>query len=212
MRLRRKPGTKEVLLALVPPLVIEPQANSGKWQQYFGNTNPIHLELGTGKGRFITALAQNNSQINYIGLELKEEVLLMGVKKAVEQNLENIAFIWGNVQELEKYFAPGELARIYINFCDPWPKKRWAKRRLTHRRFLASYKNLLNDQGQIHFKTDNKELFEFSLNEFVDEKWQLQNITLDLYKNPPEDNIATEYELKFKEKGMPIYRLEALKG
>ncbi|NMA02884.1 MAG: tRNA (guanosine(46)-N7)-methyltransferase TrmB [Clostridia bacterium] len=211
MRLRRKPGTKEALLALVPPLVLEPQDNLGKWQRYFGNTNPIYIELGTGKGRFITTLAQNNPHINYIGLELKEEVLLMGVKKAVEQNLNNIAFIWGNVQELDNYFAPEELARIYINFCDPWPKKRWAKRRLTHRTFLANYRKLLNDQGQIHFKTDNKDLFEFSLNEFVDDKWQLQNITLDLYKNPPEDNIATEYELKFKEKGMPIYRLEALK-
>lgn len=211
MRIRKKPGTKEALLALVPPLVLEPQTNMEKWQQYFGNDNPIHIELGMGRGRFITTQAQNNPHINYIGIELIEEVLLVGVKRAVEQSLENIAFIWGNVQELANYFGPEELARIYINFCDPWPKNRWAKRRLTHRGFLASYRKLLNEEGEIHFKTDNQELFEFSLNELVDDKWQLQNITLDLYRNPPADNVATEYEQKFQEQGMKIYRLEGKK-
>lgn len=211
MRIRKKPGTKEALLALVPPLVLTPEEHQGKWQQYFGNNNPIYIELGIGRGRFITTLAQNNPQINYIGLELKEEVLLVAVKKAVEEGLNNIAFIWGDVKELANYFSPEELERIYINFCDPWPKNRWAKRRLTHRGFLAIYQRLLNSQGQIHFKTDNKELFEFSLNELAGDKWQLQNITLDLYRNPLEDNVATEYELKFKEQGMEIYRLEGKK-
>src|SRR5690554_4293203 len=142
MRLRRKPGTKEILLALVPPLVVKPEEHQGKWQQNFGNNNPIYIELGIGRGRFITTLAKNNPQINYIGLELKEEVLLVAVKKAVEEGINNIAFLWGDVQQLANYFGHEELARIYINFCDPWPKKRWAKRRLTHRGLLAIYQRL----------------------------------------------------------------------
>ena len=163
-----------------------------------------------GRGRFLTTLAKENPGINYIGLEIKEEVLLVAARKAVEEEINNMAFIWGDVEELLNYFSSQEIERVYINFCDPWPKNRWYKRRLTYRGFLAKYKEILAKEGQVHFKTDNKGLFEFSLNQFCADKWQLQNISLDLYKNPPVDNVATEYELKFKEQGLDIYRLEAV--
>lgn len=182
----------------------------GKWNQFFGNNNPIHIEVGTGRGKFITTLAAENPNINYIALEIKEEVLIRAVEKADEKSLENIAFIWGNVEFFEMYFSDNELSRIYINFCDPWPKKRCAKRRLTHRNFLELYRKKLNKEGEINFKTDNKGLFEFSLNEFPDNDWKMKNISLDLANSDYSDNVTTEYEEKFMELEMPIYRLEAV--
>lgn len=182
----------------------------GKWSQFFENDNPIHIELGTGRGKFITTLAAENPNINYIALEVKEEVLVRAVEKADKQKLDNIAFIWGNVEFLEIYFNDSELSRIYINFCDPWPKKRCAKRRLTHRNFLELYRKKLKDEGDINFKTDNKGLFEFSLNEFPENDWALKNVTLDLVESDFKGNVTTEYEEKFMNLGMPIYRLEAV--
>lgn len=146
----------------------------------FKNNNPIHVEFGTGRGKFITTLAKQNPHINYIAMEIKEEVLLKAVEKAVENELNNILFVWGDVNNILDYFGKGELSRVYVNFCDPWPKKRWYKRRLTYRGFLENYKKLLNDSGEIHFKTDNEKLFEFSLNEFSEADLKLKNITLDL--------------------------------
>ena len=209
MRRRKKPGAKEELLRLSPPLVLEPKLQREKWQEYFGNPNPIHIELGMGKGRFITTLAKNNPQLNYLGLEIKEEVILAGVKKAVDEKLENLAFIWGDVKELLEYFSLGAIQRIYINFCDPWPKARWINRRLTYRGFLKLYGQLLAPAGQLFFKTDNPQLFEFTLKELSQEGWLLEQVYLDLYANPPDDNVATEYELKFVEQGLRIYHLVA---
>ena len=153
-------------------------------------------------------MAQKYPQYNFIGLELREEILLTGIRKAKGLNLPYLAFIWSNVMELADYFMTGELARIYINFCDPWPKARHAKRRLTHANFLKIYSEILMSGGEVHFKTDNEELFQFSLNEFCSQGWRLKNISLDLYRNLPENNVATEYERKFVEQGLKIYRLE----
>lgn len=208
-RVRRKPGAREALLAMGHPLVLEPAKTQGKWGDYFQNNNPIHIELGMGRGTFITTMAQKYPHNNYIGLELREEILLSGLGKAQGLDLTNMAFIWSDVKELPNYFLPGELSRIYINFCDPWPKARHAKRRLTHANFLGIYDKLLYGGGEVHFKTDNEELFEFSLNEFCSQGWRLKNISLDLYRNLPEHNVATEYEKKYVEKGLRIYRLEA---
>ena len=155
----------------------------GKWHERFSNNNPIHAEFGTGRGKFITTLAKENPDINYIAMEIKEEVLLKAVEKAAEQNLTNIYFIWGDVNQIEEYFDKGELERVYINFCDPWPKKRWAKRRLTHTSFLNKYYNILNEKGEVHFKSDNEGLFEFTLNEICNNPWKLKNICLDLGNN-----------------------------
>lgn len=184
----------------------------GKWSQVFGNDNPIYIEVGSGRGQFITTLAKNNPNINYIALEIKEEVLIRGVEKAIKYDLDNIKFIWGEVEFLENYFADGELNRIYINFCDPWPKKKNAKRRLTSSKFLDLYLKKLKNHNlsEIHFKTDNRQLFEFTLNEFLSKNWNLKNISLDLANSDLSiNNVTTEYEDKFMELKMPIYRLEA---
>ena len=180
----------------------------GKWSSIFGNDNPIYVEVGTGRGQFITGLAKKNPNINYIALEIKEEVLIRAVEKADRLDLDNVLFLWGSVELLDLYFEDKELDRIYINFCDPWPKKRNSKRRLTSSLFIDLYEKKLNC-GQIHFKTDNKDLFEFSLNEFSDKDLKLSNISLDLVKSDFKDNVTTEYEDKFMRLGMPIYRLEA---
>lgn len=180
----------------------------GKWSQVFENDNPIHIEVGTGRGQFITSLAKLNPDINYIALEIKEEVLLRAVEKADKLKLDNILFLWGGVELFDLYFEDKELDRVYINFCDPWPKKRNAKRRLTSSLFIDLYDKKLNN-GQIHFKTDNRDLFEFSLNEFSSKDLRLSNISLDLAKSDFKGNVTTEYEDKFMGLGMPIYRLEA---
>lgn len=182
----------------------------GKWSEYFGNDNPIHIEVGTGKGQFITTLAKRNPNINYIGLEIKEEVLLRAVEKASNNKSTNIGFIWGNVEFLDSYFSDGELNRVYINFCDPWPKNKHERRRLTYKSFLELYRRKLDISGDIYFKTDNRGLFEFSLNEFSQNDWMLKNISLDLKNSGFEENVTTEYEDKFMAMNLPIYRLEAI--
>ncbi len=166
-----------------------------------------------GKGRFLSTMARQNPDISFIGVEVVEEVLLDAVRRMNRSGgiPDNLRLVWMNASLLEELFAPGEIDRIYLNFSDPWPKTRHAKRRLTHASFLKQYADLLKPEGQIHFKTDNQGLFEFSLNEFSACGWKLQNIQLDMYKKLPEGNVATEYELKFHEAGMPIYRLEAVK-
>jgi len=209
-RVRRKPGTKEALLSMVPPLILEPAQNQGNWCSYFKNNNPIHIELGMGRGTFITTMAQKYPNINFIGVELKEEVLLTAIKKTQHLSLRNLGYIWGDGKDLPEFFAPKELARIYLNFSDPWPKARHAKRRLTHVNFLTMYRQILESQGEVHFKTDNEELFEYSLNQFCFQNWKLKNISLDLYRNKPEDNVPTEYESKFVSQGKKIYRLEGV--
>ncbi len=181
----------------------------GQWKNIFNNNNPIYVELGSGKGKFITEMAKNNRDINFISIERKEEVILKGVEKADDMGLKNIKFLWTDVDRLPDIFEEGEISRIFINFCDPWPKNRWIKRRLTYRGYLNIYHNLLKSDGEVHFKTDNNKLFEFSLNEFSDMNWKLKNISLDLVRSDYKDNITTEYEEKYMELGLPIYRLEA---
>ncbi|MBB6218925.1 tRNA (guanine-N7-)-methyltransferase [Anaerosolibacter carboniphilus] len=211
MRRRKKPGAKEKLLNHELHLCKEPEKYKGNWKEYFLEKRPIHVELGTGRGQFITTLAAQNPEINFIGIEIKEEILLKAVEKAVTQGLRNVTFLWYDVNKLNEVFADGELSRIYINFCDPWPKTRMAKRRLTHRNFIERYKKFLREQGEIHFKTDNEKLFEFSLNEFAACDLQLKHITFDLHHSDMKDNVTTEYEDKFSSMGMKIYRCEAAK-
>lgn len=211
MRRRKVKGSDEKLLRYKDYVLRDNIEDlKGQWRQKFKNDNPIHVEFGTGRGKFITTLAKQNPNINYIAFEIKEEVLVKGVEKADEDNLNNILFAWANVSNILDYFEVGELSRIYVNFCDPWPKKRWAKRRLTHTNFLEKYKIVLNKEGEIHFKTDNDKLFEFSLNEISSNNWLLKNISLNLASSDFE-NITTEYEDKFMSYGMKIYRCEAKK-
>lgn len=207
MRVRNKPWAGEELRSN-PHVVQKPEENKGKWAAYFSNDNPIYVEIGCGKGRFISQSAQQNPNINFIGLERQSTVVAIAARHVLEKQ-PNLAFIRGEVERLHEYFAPGEMKRLYINFCDPWPKKRNYKRRLTYRGFLQKYKELFDNEGELFFKTDNRGLFEFSLNEFCAEQWNLSQISLDLHHSDFEGNIMTEYEEKFSSQGMPIYRLEA---
>lgn len=209
MRRRKVKGADIKLLSYKDYVVRDNiEALKGKWSELFENNNPIYAEFGTGRGKFLTTLAKQNPDINYIAFEIKEEVLIKGVEKANQENLKNIKFAWADVSKALEYFDTDELSRIYINFCDPWPKKRWAKRRLTHTNFLNMYKQILNENGEIHFKTDNEGLFEFSLNEIASNDWMLKNISLDLAKSEFE-NVTTEYEDKFMSQGLKIFRCEA---
>ncbi len=211
MRRRKVKGADEKLLSYDKQVIKNPDNFKGEWSQKFNNDNPIYIEVGTGRGKFLTTLAKQNPNINFIAMEIKEEVLIKAVQKADEGELENILFIWGNVQNILEYFEEKEISRLFINFCDPWPKKRWAKRRLTHSGFLDMYNKVLSDDGEIHFKTDNEKLFEFSLNEISQYGLKLQNVSLDLANSEFEGNVTTEYEDKFMNQGMKIYRCEGKK-
>lgn len=212
MRRRKVKGADEKLLSYKDYVIKENiEEMKGKWSVHFENNNPIHVEFGTGRGKFITTLAKQNPNINYIAMEIKEEVLVKAVEKADENNLDNILFVWGNVNNILDYFDEKEIDRVYVNFCDPWPKTRWAKRRLTHTNFLSKYNKILNPGGEIHFKTDNEKLFEFTLNEIASDGWALKNISLNLAESDYNENVTTEYEDKFMSQGMKIYRCEAKK-
>ena len=211
MRRRKVKGADEKLLSYKDYVVRDNiESLKGNWNQLFKNDNPIHAEFGTGRGKFLTTLAKQNPDINYIAFEIKEEVLLKAVEKADRDNLKNIVFAWADVSKALDYFDSNELSRVYINFCDPWPKAKHAKRRLTYHTFLDRYARLLKDGGEVHFKTDNEGLFMFSLEEFKECGWELKNVTYDLHSTDL-PNVKTEYEEKFSAKGQPIFRLEAIK-
>lgn len=190
-------------------LVDAPDDMKGKWSERFGNDRPIHLEIGCGKGGFVTGMAKMYPDVNFIAVEKVQDVMVMAMEKAAAAGLTNVLFMDMDAERIEDVFEKGEISRIYLNFSDPWKKNKQAKRRLTHKRFLDRYKNVLNNGDYIWFKTDNKALFEFSLNSFAEENFKMQNITLDLHNSKFEGNIMTEYETRFSEMGMPIYRVEA---
>ncbi|MCL2592611.1 MAG: tRNA (guanosine(46)-N7)-methyltransferase TrmB [Defluviitaleaceae bacterium] len=215
MRIRKHKWTQKEL-QINKAIVQDGTVHKGKWNEFFGNDNPIHIELGSGKGGFFAEMSLQHQDINYIAIERQTEIIVSGARKIRElkergSEVDNLAFLRGDARDLLDYFEEGEICQVFINFCDPWPnRKKWHKRRLTHHSFLEIYRKLLSANGEIHFKTDHTELFEFSLNEFSDNNWKLKNISLDLHNSNFEDNIMTEYEQKFFEKGMVIYRLEAI--
>ncbi|GAE32377.1 tRNA (guanosine(46)-N7)-methyltransferase TrmB [Alkalihalobacillus hemicellulosilyticus] len=209
MRLRNKPWAKEEL-AKYPEIVVQrPDLHKGKWQELFGNCHPIHIEVGTGKGQFLTGMAQQYPNVNFIGIEKYETVLLTALERAKSLKLPNLRFLNEDVIDLLQFFETDDLSRVYINFTDPWPKNRHEKRRLTYKDFLALYEQLLKSDGEIHFKTDNQGLFEYSLESFSRFGLIIKNVSLNLHKSQFEGNIMTEYEEKFSKKGMRIYRCEA---
>ena len=208
MRLRHVKNANERLAQNERDFVANPALYKGKWNTVFGNDNPIHIEIGMGKGQFLTKLAELNPNINYIGIEKFTSVLLRASEKLETLDLTNVRIINVDALMLNEYFAEGEIAQIYLNFSDPWPKNAHAKRRLTSNRFLPVYQNILKKDGEIHFKTDNRLLFEFSLESLNNYGLILSNISLDLHNSDYPDNIMTEYEERFSQFG-PIYRLEA---
>lgn len=209
MRLRNVPGAKETIIQS-DFSIQEPKTYRGKWKEEFKNENPIHIEIGMGKGKFILEMAERNPEINYIGIEKYSSVLVRAVEKTENFEGENLRLIRMDAEEIEEVFAPEEVDRIYLNFSDPWPKDRHAKRRLTSARFLERYDHILAPDGRIMFKTDNRNLFDFSLEQIEKAGWILENYTYDLHNSKfNEGNVMTEYEEKFSAKGNPICRLTA---
>lgn len=209
MRLRNVKGSRE-RIAASEVVIQNPEQQKGRWNEVFKNDRPIHIEIGMGKGQFIIELAKQNPHINYIGIEKFSSVLIRAIEKREEVELDNLFLIRMDAENLEDVFAPGEVAQIYLNFSDPWPKDRHAKRRLTSRQFFARYQVILAAEGKVIFKTDNRQLFDFSLEEVVEAGWKLENHTFDLHNSEyVHGNIMTEYEQKFVSEGKPIHRLVA---
>ena len=210
MRLRNIPGSKEII-GSSRYVVQEPQNQKGRWAERFSRTAPLHIEVGMGKGRFIMDMARLHPEINYVGIEMYDSVLLRAVQKMdqMEEALPNLCFLRVDARELPEIFAPGEVDQIYLNFSDPWPKDRHAKRRLTSRQFLERYDRILKPEGRLEFKTDNRDLFEFSLEEAAAFGWKILASTFDLHKDEAlcRGNVMTEYEEKFSSQGNPICKM-----
>ena len=209
MRLRNVPGYRDTIAERQFTIKDEIE-KKGKWNEVFGNDNPIHIEIGMGKGQFIITLAEQNPNINYVGIEKYSSVLVRAIEKQEEKNLPNLFFIRMEAENIADVFAPDEVDRIYLNFSDPWPKDRHAKRRLTSVQFLERYEHILKKEGHVIFKTDNKDLFDFSLEQAeLAKNWELLIHTFDLHNSEDvEGNIMTEYETRFVEKGNAICRME----
>ncbi len=213
-RLRKKKNISARMRACSAYWFEVPVANRGSWRQACGVTDdcPLYLELGCGKGRFAIETARRNPDVCFVALEKEESVILAAIETACDEGLTNLFFLPADVLLLKNYFAPGEVDRIYVNFCDPWSRKNKPKRRLTYREYLETYKLLLTPGGDIHFKTDDERLFEFSLDEFKAVGLDVRNATRDLHRSPwNEENIRTEFEEKFAEQGISIKRAEAHK-
>ncbi|EET59700.1 tRNA (guanine-N(7)-)-methyltransferase [Marvinbryantia formatexigens DSM 14469] len=210
MRLRNIPRA-EAVIADSALVVHNPKEQRGSWQKLFGNTNPVHIEVGMGKGQFLTQLAAMHPEINYVGIERYTSVLLRAVEKLEkqEEKPENLLFICMDARELQEVFGEGEVEKIYLNFSDPWPKERHADRRLTSGKFLKRYEQILAPDGMVEFKTDNRGLFDFSMKETGPAGWMLKQFTYDLHGDEQlsQGNVMTEYEEKFSAKGNPICKM-----
>ncbi|MRN07546.1 tRNA (guanosine(46)-N7)-methyltransferase TrmB [Lactobacillus sp. 0.1XD8-4] len=210
MRVKHKKWADPLIAAHPEMMVDDAPALKGKWQSRFKKEQPLHLEVGMGKGQFIIGMAKAHPDINFIGLEIQRTVAAIALKKALEADLPNLQLICGDGEDLQEYFEPGEVAKMYLNFSDPWPKKRHAKRRLTYKTFLATYEKILQDHGVVELKTDNMGLFEFSLESMNNYGMHFNGVWLDLHQSAEnEHNVETEYEQKFAAKGQPIYKLTA---
>lgn len=207
MRLRNITGSREVIAD--SPYVVQEEIQCecpGRWKEIFGNDSPIHIEIGMGKGKFIHTMAKEHPFINYVGIEKYSSVLLRAVRKMEREELGNLKFLRMDAEDIGKVFGAGEVGKIYLNFSDPWPKDRHAKRRLPSRQFLARYAVILEPGGRLEFKTDNRELFDFALGELEPAGWQADAVTYDLHGDEKmmEGNVMTEYEEKFSSLGNPI--------
>lgn len=210
MRLRNIPGSKEVITQS-DYVIQDPESYKGKWKEVFGNDHPVQIEVGMGKGRFVMDMALQYPERNFVGIEMYDSVLLRAVQKReqLEEQIPNLYFIRMDARNLPDVFEQGEVDKVYLNFSDPWPKDRHAKRRLTSRQFLARYDQILTPNGVVEFKTDNRPLFEFSLEEVKEAGWTLLASTFDLHHEETmmEGNVMTEYEEKFSSMGNPIHKM-----
>lgn len=208
MRMRNKPWAIDYLES--NDQFVDVNNNySKKIKEFFSKDQPLHIEVGTGMGTFITTLAENNPDINYVGIEIDKNVMIRVTEKVVDLGLENVRLVLLDANKLMDYFNENEVDKVYLNFSDPWPKNRHAKRRLTHSNFLSSYKQLLKENSIVEFKTDNRGLFEFSLISMNTYGMKFENLNLDVHDDEPETNIRTEYEEKFSQRGHKIYWIQA---
>lgn len=207
MRLRNISGARDAI-AESPLVIHEPEKLKGKWRERFGNNRPIRIEIGMGKGKFIHELAEKNPKVNYIGIEKYSSVLLRALQKMEAFPVPNLLFLRMDAENITEVFDTGEVERIYLNFSDPWPKDRHAKRRLPSAEFLKRYDRILEKDGVLEFKTDNKGLFDFALEEVPAAGWGALKISFDLHRDEEmgRDNVMTEYEEKFSALGNPIYK------
>ncbi len=207
--MRKKKNLDIRFAACADVMVFEPKEYQGKWGLLSGNTHPVHLEIGCGKGRFALGMAEAHPDINFIAVEREEGALIMAAEQAVGKLLPNLRFVSIDAVELEEVFAPGEVERIYLNFSDPWQPNKQRKRRLTWRAYLEIYDKILCREGDLWFKTDNQRFFEWTIQEICQFGWLIQNVSLDLHNSDFEGNIMTEYEERFSAENARIYRLEA---
>ncbi len=208
MRMRKKKNLIPRMERCAARLIQDPAAYAGRWRELMPAAREVHLELGCGKGRFTAGTAEAEPDVLLIAVEVVPDAMVVAMERCAAQGLENVYFIDANADQLPKFFAPGEVDRIYLNFSDPWPGNRHAKRRLTHGNFLKLYRQVLKMGGQIHFKTDNQPLFEFSVEEIPQFGFQLSEVTRNLHQHGPV-GIMTDYEAKFYEQGLPINRCVA---
>lgn len=207
MRMRRKKNRDTRFDNCIDIAVLNPENYKGKWCELFQNKNPVHVEIGCGKGGFILELATRNPNINYVAIEKCLDVIILAMEKVKASEIKNVRFLCGDANVLTEIFECGEVERIYLNFSDPWKKSRQAKRRLTYVTFLEKYKRVLTEDGEVHFKTDNRPLFDFSLEQFEEFGANVSELTFDLHNSEYNaDNIMTEYEKNFSEKGFTINR------
>ncbi len=210
MRLRNKPGAHDKINEHPERVISSPADFRENWKkEIFKNENPIHIEIGMGKGTFVNGMAKLHPDVNLIGIEKYTSVIVSALDLTLEQDLPNVRLLNIDASTLPEIFGQGELAQIYLNFSDPWPKNRHEKRRLTHESFLAMYESVLVKGGEVHLKTDNQGLFEYSLESFSRYGMIIKNISLNLHKSGIKGNVMTEYEQKFSRKGNRIYRCEA---
>ncbi|MGO3733277.1 MAG: tRNA (guanosine(46)-N7)-methyltransferase TrmB [Vagococcus sp.] len=209
MRLRNKPGAEETILEHPHYILKEASEWKGRWQERFDQIQPIHIEVGSGKGQFIVEMAKAHPDINYIGIELQTNAIISILEKQMEEKLPNLQLLLVNGADLTEFFAENEVDLVYLNFSDPWPKAKHEKRRLTYHTFLKTYETIAKPKAQLHFKTDNRGLFEYSLSSVSQYGMVLNQVWLNLHASDYDGNIMTEYEEKFSSKGQPIYRLEA---
>lgn len=209
MRLRRKPWAPQLIADNPQWILVNPTDMAGNWQSRFAKQQPLYIEVGSGKGKFITEMAQKHPENNYVAVEIQESAIAMILKKQVELQLSNLQLLLGDGAALTHFFAPNEVSGIFLNFSDPWPKTRHEKRRLTYRTFLAQYQTIIKPTGQLVFKTDNRGLFEYSLVSMNNFNMLFDEVSLDLHTLNDPENVETEYEEKFSKMGQPIYRLKA---
>lgn len=205
MRMRKKPNLGLRMERCAQVLIQKPEERRGRWRELMPGARELRLELGCGKGRFTAETAQREPDVLFVAIERVPDAMVIAMERVVSKGLDNVFFVDGDVALLRDYFAPGEADRIYINFCDPWPSHKHARRRLTHESFLVLYRGILRDGGQIHFKSDNRDLFEYSLFQFPKAGYALSEVTRDLHAGGIQ-GVMTDYEEKFHIMGTPINR------